>query len=238
MDNAGVCSVAAYEDQFSRRVARPLPAIQAERLLSDPALRQSCEHAGVDLGQMVAALRLPAAQRLEAVDSATQEMRLFRFIDLLAARGIRYVLIGGLAGRIYGSSCVTGDFDICHARDAANLAALAALLADINAEFRRLPRYVPPALHAATFATETDFVFCTPLGKFDLIGEFTGVGCYASAIEDAITIDVIGHPIRVLSLPKLISAKRSTGRPKDRVVADELTAIARAVASLPVEATC
>ncbi len=238
METAIVPSFARFEDPFSQRVARPLAASSSACLLADAGIRRRCEQTGVDLEQIVAALRLPAAQRLAAVDSTVQEMRLFRIIDLLTARGIRFVLIGGLAGRIYGSTCVTLDFDICHARDAGNLAALAGLLADIQAEFRRLPRYVPPALSAATFATETDFVFCTPLGKFDLIGEFTGVGSYANAVEDAITIDVLDRPIQVLSLAKLINAKRSTGRPKDRVVASELAVVADAIAGLPPEPAC
>ncbi len=238
MDVASVSTFDRYEDPFSRRVTRPLGASQAEALLADAGLRRRCEETGVDLDQVVAGLRLPAARRLEAVDCSVQEMRLFRIIDLLTTRGIRFVLIGGLAGRIYGSTCVTLDFDICHARDAANLSALAALLRDIQAEFRRLPRYVPPVLSAATFATETDFVFCTPLGKFDLIGEFTGVGSYANAVDDAITVDVLDRPIKVLSLPKLIAAKRSTGRPKDRVVASELAVVAEAISRLAPEPTC
>ena len=35
----------------------------------------------------------------------------------LVERGVRFVLIGGYAGALRGSPVITGDLDICYARD-------------------------------------------------------------------------------------------------------------------------
>jgi hypothetical protein len=144
----------------------------------------------------------------------------------LRAHRVRFVLIGGIAARLHGSTYGTADFDICHARDGANLHALAALLHGLEAEYRRLPAHGPPRLEARIFATETDFIFTTRHGKFDLIGEFSGVGRYPEAADDAHTVRIQGGPARLLALRKLIASKRSTGRPKDLLVADELEVVA------------
>ena len=85
--------------------------------------------------------------------------------------------------------------------------------------------HVPPLMKPETLATETDFVFTTKYGNFDLIGEFTGVGRYEQAIVGAIPVKMLRRPIRVLSLPNLMAAKLSTGRPKDKLVHDELAIV-------------
>ncbi len=54
------------------------------------------------------------------------------FSGLLAAladAGIRFVLVGGLAGVAHGSARVTQDVDVVYARDPENLRRLAAALA-------------------------------------------------------------------------------------------------------------
>ena len=41
---------------------------------------------------------------------------------VLAAHGVRYVVIGNLGGTLHGSPLVTNDIDLCPSRDDANLA--------------------------------------------------------------------------------------------------------------------
>jgi hypothetical protein len=215
----------SHEDQLSARVVQPITADEADLLLADEDLRAHCEQWHVDLAGLVANLRLPAEERLRLADHESTHRTFFRCLDELGRRRVRFVLIGGLAGRVYGSTLPTDDFDVCHARDYDNFDRLAALLRDIDAEFRRLPVAAPPLLDAAVFATETDFVFCTRWGKFDLIGEFTGVGRFDEADRGAASVGLGRYPVRVLSLGKLIDAKQSTGRPKDLLVHEELRAV-------------
>ncbi|HYE07267.1 MAG TPA: hypothetical protein VEL07_17265 [Planctomycetota bacterium] len=207
------------------RVVSPISPEEAAALLGDPMLRGECDTRGVALEPIVAALRHPAEERLRRADLESEHQTFFRFLDALGRRGIRFVVIGGLAARIYGSTFPTEDCDICHARDEENLRRLATFLREMTAEFRRLPANAPAELSAAVFATETDFVFTTPWGKFDLIGEFTGVGRYEQAIDGSVPLRLGRHRARVLAIDKLSSAKKSTGRDKDQRVHQELEVV-------------
>jgi len=68
----------------------------------------------------------------------------------LLGRGVRFVLIGGYAGALRGSPVITGDLDICYARDDDNLARLADALGSLDAHVRGAPRDVPFQLDART----------------------------------------------------------------------------------------
>jgi predicted nucleotidyltransferase len=190
---------------------------------------------GENLSRVVTKLLLQAGQRVRpGAPSAPDDTyirtsaNIEKMLEELVVRGIEFVIIGGLAGRVYCSTNATDDLDICHARSPENLKAIASLLKDLNATFRRPPQHAPAELTAATLSTEMDFIFETDLGKLDLIGHMTGVGDYAEAAEDAVTVEIAGHPVKVLSLPKLMIAKLNAGRPKDLRLVNELEAVKQA----------
>jgi hypothetical protein len=214
-------------DGLSRRVARAIDPEMAERIFNDLEFQDECRQAGVDGCALVRNLLLTARERVKGADSELTAQNMLTLLDELTRRKIKFVLIGGLAGRVYGSNYSTIDLDICHSRDPENLQLLADMLKELGSEFRRAPVHVPPALKAETLTTEMDFVFTTRLGNFDLIGEFTGVGSYQQASEGAIPVKMIRRTVRVLSLPKLMAAKLSTGRPKDSLVYKEMAIVRR-----------
>jgi hypothetical protein len=55
-----------------------------------------------------------------------------KLLTLLANNGVQFVIVGGLAITIHGSSYVTFDLDICYARDDDNLTRLVQALKAIN----------------------------------------------------------------------------------------------------------
>lgn len=55
-------------------------------------------------------------------------MSLFAILQGLDEARVRYVVIGGMAGQLNGSSRVTNDVDICYDTTPENLESLAALL--------------------------------------------------------------------------------------------------------------
>ncbi|MDQ3128179.1 MAG: hypothetical protein M3Q66_06950, partial [Chloroflexota bacterium] len=64
------------------------------------------------------------------------ELPIFRpdeILRRLVAADVRFVLVGGLAAQAHGSASLTNDLDICYARDAINLQALARVLDDLAA---------------------------------------------------------------------------------------------------------
>ena len=64
-------------------------------------------------------------------------------LEMLAQHRVRFVLIGGVAGNLRGSTTVTQDVDVCYARDEENLERMAAALRELNARLRGAPPDVP-----------------------------------------------------------------------------------------------
>lgn len=148
-----------------------------------------------------------------------------RELKLLAEYKIDCVVIGGVAARAHGSSHETNDLDVCYARDSENLNKLAAALASVHATLRGAPGGIPFRLDGETLRRGLNFTFDTDIGPLDLLGEVLGVGFYQQCAEDSIRIEIFAETFSILSLDKLIVAKRIAGRPKDLAMLPELEAI-------------
>ena len=70
-----------------------------------------------------------------------------------------------------------------------------------------------------------NFTLTTAVGDIDLLGEITGAGDYDALVPDTVEVDIFGFRCRCLDLPRLIGAKRATGRPKDLDALAELEAL-------------
>lgn len=66
-----------------------------------------------------------------------------KLLDALAAGHVDFVLIGGLAMTLRGSSRVTEDLDLCYSRDATNLERVASSLAAFRPRLRGAPEDLP-----------------------------------------------------------------------------------------------
>ena len=155
-------------------------------------------------------------------------IKLRETIELLAHSGVEFVIVGGVAVSLHGSSYVTFDLDLCYARSADNLRRLAGALAPLHPRLRDLPEGVPFVWDATTLRLGTNFTLSTDLGDVDLLGEVAGVGTYDNARAASLEMRLYGVQCRVLSLDALISAKRAAGRPKDLLLLPELEALREA----------
>jgi hypothetical protein len=139
---------------------------------------------------------------------------------------VRFVLIGGMAGRIWGSPTMTNDVDVCYDRDPANLDRLAAALTELHARLRGVDDDVPFLLDAITLAKGQNFTFSTDLGPLDVLGLPAGVKDFRQLAVNAATFDLgEGVLVQVCDLDDLIRMKRAAGRPKDRIELEILTAV-------------
>ena len=138
---------------------------------------------------------------------------------------VRFVLIGGMAGQLWGSPTITQDLDICYSRDKLNLEHLAAALRDLNAKLRGVKEEVPFRLDARTLAAGDSFTFVTDLGDFDCLGTPTGTNGYEDLTQAAEQMNVGGIKISVSSVDDLIRMKRAAGRAKDRIEVEILGAV-------------
>lgn len=146
-------------------------------------------------------------------------------IGLLNRHGVRYVLIGGLAGALRGSPSVTQDVDICHARDDKNLKLLADALGEIHVRLRGTPPDLAFRLDALTLARGDSFTFTSDLGWLDILATPSGTAGYDELAANADRIEAFGETFLVASIDDLIRMKRAAGRPRDRAELEILGAL-------------
>ena len=146
-------------------------------------------------------------------------------LQILVAHKVDFVVIGGIAARLWGSPTVTRDLDICYARTPANYERLAAALQQVHAKLRGVSKEVPFRLHARTLAAGDSFTFKSDVGDVDCLGTPTGTGGYDDLKASAERVDVDGLKVWVTSLIDLIEMKRAAGRNKDRVELEVLGAL-------------
>jgi hypothetical protein len=143
----------------------------------------------------------------------------------LSEHRVRFVLIGGFAAALRGSPMITGDIDICYARDDANLQALAAALVALGATLRGAPPDVPFQLDAASLKAGDHFTFSTKAGPLDCLGTPSGTNGFADLDASATDEDLDGLRVRVASIDDLIRMKQAAGRSQDLIAVEWLSAL-------------
>jgi hypothetical protein len=146
-------------------------------------------------------------------------------LGTLLDHGVRFVLIGGYAGALRGSPLITGDVDVCYARDDANLERLVQALRALDARLRGAPEGVPFQLDARALKAGDHFTFSTSAGSLDCLGTPAGTTGFADLDRRATDESVDGLTLRVAALDDLIRMKRAAGRAKDRIALEWLSAL-------------
>lgn len=149
-------------------------------------------------------------------------------LDQLLARLIRadveFVLVGGLAAAIHGSSLNTRDVDICCRFSEANLLRIQTGLADLHPVHRMRPD-LPLDLTPKQCKDLKNLYIKTDLGIIDCLGEVLGVGEFDTVLSHSIQIDLPIGPLRILNIDTLIKAKEAMSRPHDLITIQHLEAI-------------
>jgi hypothetical protein len=153
-------------------------------------------------------------------------LKLRALLDVLERHAVDFIVIGGIAGIVHGSSYPTYDFDVLYARDDKNLERMAAALSELHVTLRNAPPDLPFQIDARTLDAGSNFTFESDLGRFDILGHADGMRDYETMRADSVREDLWGFAVRVASLNDLIRMKRAAGRPKDKSMAEELIALA------------
>lgn len=144
----------------------------------------------------------------------------------LTKKKVRFVVIGGVAAAVHGSSRVTNDLDICYdAADRGNVDVLARLLAGWDAYPRGVEKNLPFIMDGRTLRGAPVMTLVTTEGDIDVMDRVAGVGDYDAVRGHSERISALGVTFRVLDLPSLIKAKRAAGRPRDFDHLPELEAL-------------
>jgi len=148
-------------------------------------------------------------------------------LRVLIKNDARFVVIGGIAGALHGSTTLTVDLDILYDRSGDNIERLARSLVTLAAVRRDLPAGVPGPIDARALRNGTNFLLTTRHGELDCIGEtpsgrFTYNQIAPTAERLRIGADL---EVDVASLDELIRMKRVAGRTKDRIEVENLSAL-------------
>jgi predicted nucleotidyltransferase len=136
-------------------------------------------------------------------------------LSRLAAAGVEFILVGGVAAAAHGAVRTTLDVDIVYARSPENIQRLVASLRGLHPYPRGAPPGLPFLWDDQTVRNGLNFTLTTDLGDLDLLGEITAGGGYDALSHHSVEMELFGARVRCIALDELIRVKRAAGRPKD-----------------------
>lgn len=158
---------------------------------------------------------------------AAPEFRPTRQLAELTRRGVDFVVVGGIAATVQGSSRDTFDLDICPSQDPENLELLGAALEDLQAKLRGVADDVPFVPDGRTLKGVQVLTLDTTFGPLDVLMRPDGAPPYSSLRRRAVRADIGGVGVLIASIDDLLAMKRSSDRAKDRADVEELEVIKR-----------
>jgi predicted nucleotidyltransferase len=160
-------------------------------------------------------------------EPAVPELDIAAVLAALQHRGVRFVLIGGLAGVIHGSPFPTEDVDITPERSEENLARLSDALTDLAARVRTadVGDGLPFSHDAGSLGRVSVRNLTTRHGDLDISFVPSGTSGYEDLVRDASETSVFGLRVAVASLADVIRSKQAANRPKDQRVLPTLREI-------------
>jgi len=139
-------------------------------------------------------------------------------VAVLARHGVDYLVIGGVASQVHGHRRTTMDLDVTPAPDRENLRRLGAALVELEARPRDaqiaggdISTHDPERLAVAAIVPP----LLTRYGQIHILKEPEGAVAFDEMRERALSIDLDGTEIAIVSLGDLIRMKRAAGRPVD-----------------------
>jgi predicted nucleotidyltransferase len=144
---------------------------------------------------------------------------------VLAAGGVKFIVIGGWAAIFHGLAHSTYDVDVMYSRDRENIRRLVEALKPLHPYLRGAPPGLPFVFDEKTVRNGLNFTLNTDLGKLDLLGEVPGARSYDELLPHSKEMEANGIKYRCATLERLIQMKRAAGRPKDFEILAALIAL-------------
>jgi hypothetical protein len=151
---------------------------------------------------------------------------LIDILQRLSASHVDFVIIGGFAAVVHGSTLVTQDIDICCEFSETNLKKLQKAIEDIHPVHRLTPKRIPLQITSGSCKDLNNLYLDTDIGTLDCLSSVLGIGDFKKVRKCSVTIKGMNNQtFRVLSLDALILAKKAMDRPKDKETVIQLQAI-------------
>lgn len=149
----------------------------------------------------------------------TQDLK--EFLNLLNAKKVKYIIVGGWAFNFHALPRYTGDFDLFVELSDQNDLAIRQVLIDFRFK-SALPKKNLKLLKPSGI-----IMLGEPPNRIDLLTEIDGVK-FEDAWKNCVVESIEKIPVRFLSLDLLIKNKSKANRPKDRADVILLKKIKRA----------
>jgi predicted nucleotidyltransferase len=149
-----------------------------------------------------------------------------KLLKVLLENDVDFVLIGGFAAVVHGSTSVTQDIDICAAITEEQISKLRNILKEYNPWHRMdLDKQLSFLEHPKSVEGVKNIYLQTDLGVLDILSETQPAGDFKTIKKHSIEVPLYGHNCRVISINDLLKVKETMKRPKDLQVAEELKKI-------------
>ncbi|MGH8209647.1 MAG: nucleotidyltransferase [Steroidobacteraceae bacterium] len=150
---------------------------------------------------------------------------LSQLLQRLCDAEVDFVVVGGFAALLHGSTLVTRDLDICAVLSKQHVAKLREVLRDLNPKHRLTSQKLCFLANPEPDVDVRNLYLETEMGTVDILSSILGVGDFERVRAASIEIELFGRRCRVISLEDLIRAKEALGREKDLLAVKELRAI-------------
>lgn len=150
---------------------------------------------------------------------------LSQLLQRLCDADVDFVVVGGFAALVHGSTLVTRDLDICAVLSHEDVAKLRDTLRDLNPTHRLTPQRLSFLTNPDSGVPVQNLYLETEIGTVDVLSSIRGVGDFERVREGSVELQIFGRRCRVISLDDLIRAKEAMGREKDLLAVKELRAI-------------
>jgi hypothetical protein len=145
------------------------------------------------------------------------EFDLRSLLEALNAKGVRFVVIGGVAVGAHGYVRGTEDLDLVPDPDPENLKRLTEALTELESTLPTVAeRPFNPESDAGVIRRGGNVTAMTRFGGLDIVQRARGVPSYSQLIEDAVKSDLLGIPVFICSLTRLREMKEAQDREQDR----------------------
>jgi predicted nucleotidyltransferase len=158
-------------------------------------------------------------------EDSSSVTELNRLLRRLSDAKIDFVIVGGFAAVLHGSSLLTRDLDVCAVLTAENLDKLRDVFRDFHPVHRMTPQRLSFLDNPDPGVPLKNLYLQTDLGPLDLLSTITGVGDFERVRAASIQVELFGRNMNVMAIEDLIKAKQALGREKDWLAVKELRAI-------------
>lgn len=147
-------------------------------------------------------------------------------LKTLLAHNLDFIMVGGFAAVVHGSSRVTKDLDITMLMSPENIDNLRLALKDLEPRHRMNPSHKPSFLDEPKNLSDIKNIYLeTNAGILDVVTLDKEFGSFEELKSRAMTVSLFGYNCLVISLDDLIRIKEKMSRPKDLIVLEELKAL-------------